>query len=720
MPFGNRLMSPRFFFQYLSTFGLSLVLAACAKQPENADWPVYLGDSASSQSSELTQITPDNVSQLEVAWTFDAKGVESGGYTNLQCNPIIIDGIIYLTTARLHLCAVDGATGELIWRINPFEAVSKTLPEPIKPSGNTRGLAYWSGPEGDRILLGITHYLVAINPKDGSLVGSFGEGGKIDLKQGLGRDVDALRYMIRTPGMVYQDLIIMGSSVSESLPAAPGHIRAFNVITGEQVWRFNTIPQPGEYGYETWPEEAYKEFGGANVWAGMALDEERGLVYCPTGSATFDYYGGDRLGDNLFANSLICLNARTGERVWHYQIVRHDLFDYDLPIPPNLLTVTHEGEEIPAVVQLTKQGYVFVFNRETGEPLFPIEDITVPASTMPGEIASPTQPRPTKPDPFVREVLSSDQLNDVTPETKAEILAKYASMDPHVPWTPGNLEKDTIIHPGMIGGAEWGGAATDGKGILYFNSNASSAILTMIDATASGPGEALYKQNCIACHGQDLKGGTAFGQVVPSLIDIDKRKDHSQIARVIQFGGTTMPGFRHFSGKDVYDLISYIASPGQTGQHAEDNDEALRPPDVKYIHTGNNIWTESNGYPAIKPPWGNLNALDLNTGEYVWRKPFGEYPELIEKGIPPTGRVSYGGPIVTASGLLIIGASLDNHIRAYDQETGEELWRKKLPFGGYATPSTYMANGKQYIVIACGGGRGSPTADQFVAFSLPD
>ncbi len=716
-------MLPKSFLTPSAILGLTIVLltSACSKQKENVDWPVYLGDSASSQSSDLNQINPGNVDQLEIAWSFDAQGVEEDGFTNMQCNPLVINGTVYLTTAKFNLYALDGTTGEPIWKIDPFEEISKSLPSPIESTGGTRGMAYWSGPEGDRLLLGIANYLLAINPQDGSLIEGFGNQGHIDLKIGLGRDVDQLRYTTRTPGIVYQDLIIMGSSVSESLPAAPGHIRAFNVVTGEQVWRFNTIPQPGEFGYDTWPEEAYKEFGGANVWAGMTVDEERGLVYCPTGSATFDYYGGDRLGDNLFSNSLICLNAQTGERLWHYQFVRHDLFDYDLPIPPNLLTVNQNGKNIPAVAQLTKQGYVFIFNRETGEPLFEIEDIPVPASTMPGEVASKTQPRPTKPAPFVREVLSPDQLNDVTPESKAEILAKYSTMDPHVPWTPGSLHKDSIVHPGMIGGAEWGGAAADDNGILYFNSNESSAILTMIDATSSGsPGEALYKQNCIVCHGEDLSGGTAFGQVVPSLIGIENRQDRGAIAKVIQFGGTTMPGFRHFSGKDVFDVISYIASPGQLGQHAEDADEGTQPDSVKFIHTGNNIWTETNGYPAIKPPWGNLNALDLNTGEYLWQIPFGEYPELIEKGIPPTGRVSYGGPIVTASGVMFIAASLDNHMRAYDMKTGDELWRTKLPYGGYATPSTYMVEGKQYVLIACGGGRGSPTGDMFVAFALPN
>lgn len=708
---------------FLRALGLVVLVlsAACTKTNEDVDWPVYLGDNSSSQSSAASQITPENVDQLEVAWTFDAKGVEDTIYQNMQCNPLVVDGVVYLTSAKINIYALDGTSGEQLWMLNPFEALNKSLESPIRPRGSNRGFTYWSGPEGDRILIGLTHYLAAINPEDGTLIESFGDGGKIDLKKGLGRDIDVLDYNIRSPGVIYENLIIMGSSVSESLPAAPGHIRAFNVITGEQVWRFNTIPQPGEYGYETWPEDAYKEFGGANVWAGMAVDEERGLVYCPTGSATFDYYGGDRLGDNLFANSLICLNARTGERVWHYQIVRHDLFDYDMPIPPNLLTVTHNGEEVPAVAQLTKQGYVFLFNRGTGEPLFPIEDIPVPASTIPGEVASQTQPRPTKPEPYVREVFTPDLINDIDPETHAELSLRYNNMDPHTPWTPGNLEKDVIIHPGMIGGAEWGGAAADENGILYFNSNESTAILTMIDAAdSSSPGESLYKQNCIACHGEDLNGGTAFGQVVPSLIGIEDRKSREEMAQSILYGSATMPGFRHFSGKDLYDLISFIATPGQTGQHADEANATKKTVKGRYLHTGNNIWRSSKGYPAIKPPWGNLNAIDLNTGEYLWRTPFGEFPELVEKGVPTTGRESYGGPIVTAGGVLFIGASLDNHFRAYDMDTGDLLWQTLLPHGGYATPSTYVVNGKQFVLIACGGGRGSPSGDKYLAFALPD
>lgn len=696
------------------------VLAGCKKKPEDHDWPVYLGDNASTQYSEATQITPDNVHKLKLAWTFDAGGAQADDRTIMECNPLVVDGVIYAISARRNLYALDGKDGQPIWALNAVEELNKTLDEPIDAGGVSRGLNYWTDGTQSRLLYAVDHYLLAIDPATGHLIESFGEQGKIVLKEGLGRDVSQLAYSVKTPGVIYKNLIILGSSVAESIPAAPGHIRAFDVLTGEQVWRFNTIPQPGEFGYDTWPEDAYLEFGGANVWTGMALDEERGLVYCPTGSATFDFYGGDRIGDNLFANSLICLDATTGERVWHYQIVRHDLHDYDLPSPPNLLTIRRDGREIPAVAQLTKQGYAFVFNRVTGEPLFPIEEIEVPPSDIPGEIASHTQPRPVKPDPYVREVFTPDLINDITPEIRAEVELRYENMEPHQPFRSPSLTRDTIVHPGMIGGVEWGGAATDKDGVLYFNSNESTAILTIIDATAGeSPGENLYKQYCITCHGPELQGGTAFGQVVPSLAGIAERKSGNEIIQTILHGGTTMPGFKHLTGKDLYYLLEYLEAPGRTGQHADEQAEPAEEVSVRYIHTGNNIWRTAGGYPPIKPPWGTLNALDLNTGEYLWRTTFGEYPELLEQGIPPTGRTSFGGPVVTAGGLLFIGANFDNYLRAYDVETGEELWRTQLPAGGYATPSVYTVDGKQYIVIACGGGRGSPAADLFVAYALP-
>jgi quinoprotein glucose dehydrogenase len=693
--------------------------SACSDGDKNHDWPVYLGDNSSSQYSEAKQITPDNVAQLKIAWTFDAAGVDENSRTNMECSPLVIDGIVYATSAQSDLLALNGVTGEQLWRLNPHDELNKTLAIPVRPSGFSRGLVHWTDGKNSQIFLVIANYLLAVDPRNGSLVPSFGKGGYIDLKKGLGRNIDSLSYGSKTPGVVFEDLLIMGSNVSETIPAAPGHIRAFNVRTGEQVWRFNTIPHPGEFGYDTWPPEAYKSMGGANAWAGLALDEERGLVYCPTGSASFDYYGGDRLGQNLFANTLLCLNAKTGERVWHYQIIHHDLHDYDLPSPPNLFTIKRNGKEIPAVSQLTKQGFVFVFNRVTGEPLFPIEEVPVPKSEMPDEEAWPTQPRPTKPAPYVREHFTIDQVNDVTPESNQEILTKYSTLLPHIPFRQPDLKRDTIVHPGMIGGAEWGGGATDPNGVLYFNANQSSALLTMIDLTEGGSiGETVYKVNCMVCHGPDFKGGTAFGQVVPTLDGIFEQKTSAEIVNTIINGGTTMPPFRHLAGKDIYQLIKYMGAPEQ-GAQAGDEDQDYQGPKVRFVHTGNNMWRDSNGYPAIKPPWGTLNAIDMSTGEYLWSKTFGEYEELTAEGKAPTGAENFGGPITTASGVLFIGATLDGFIRAYDMTNGNELWKDKLPAGGYATPVTYSVDGKQFVVIACGGGRGSRVADLYVAYSFP-
>ena len=703
----------------LLSLGITCFLVACKNQEADQDWPVYLADKSSSQYSKLDQINTENVNQLQVAWTYGSMERPEGSRNQFECNPLIIDGILYGTTARLIVVSLDAATGEELWQWDPYAEREAQSDKPVNRSGVNRGLTYWTNGTESRLLYVSENFLHAIDAKTGKLIISFGENGRVNLKQGLGREIVDSSYSATSPGIIFEDLYIMGSRVSPSYPAAPGHIRAFNVITGKQVWRFNTIPHPGEFGYETWPPEAYKTAGGANLWTGLSMDEERGLVYCPTGSPTFDYYGGDRIGENLFANTLICLNARTGERVWHYQIVHHDLLDYDLPSPPNLFTLKRDGKEIPAVSQLTKHGYIFVFNRVTGEPLFPIEEIPVPRSTMPGEEDWPTQPKPTKPAPFVREQMTLDEITDISQESYTEILAKYSTVKPHVPWQPPEEHSDTIVLPGMWGGAEWGGGATDPEGILYFNANETPAILTMIKVGEGGSiGENLYKQNCIACHGIDLAGGTAFGQIVPTLLEIASRLSDGEIEQKIIQGSAAMPPFRHLPGKDVYQLVRYIKSPGEPAPDDAVSRRSKTSP-VPYVHTGNNRWLDSQGYPAIKPPWGSLIAVNLNTGEYEWKTTFGEYPELLEKGLPPTGRTSWGGPITTAGGVLFIAANPDGYFRGYDKKTGEELWKWKLPAAGFATPATYMVSGKQYIVIACGGGRDTPYADMFVAFSLP-
>ncbi len=687
----------------------------------DTDWAHYLGDAASSQYSPLDQITPRNVAELEVAWVWHA-GDARGNATQIQCNPLVIDGVVYATTPSLRLVALDAVTGTERWRFEPKE-----------PTGVNRGLAWWADGDDRRILFGAGQWLQAVDADTGQLIESFGDGGRVNLADGMGRDVTGFAIQANTPGIVHGDLIVMGMRLGEGpAPAAPGPIRAYNVRTGALVWTFNTIPRPGEPGHETWPAEAWQHVGGVNVWTGMSVDHERGLLFAPTGSAAFDFWGGDRVGDNLYANCLLALDINTGKRVWHYQFVRHDLWDRDLPAPPNLLTVTHDGREIAAVAQVTKSGHVFVFNRETGEPLFPIEEVVVPSSDLAGEVAAASQPLPLKPAPFARQVFGVNEITRRTPAAHRAVLERWARLRPHTPFAPPS-EQGTIIFPGFDGGGEWGGAAVDPHGVLYVNGNEMAWILTMIE-TGGGRtvGEQVYVQNCAGCHGAD-RGGNGMG--IPSLVDLNTRLSREQAQEVIVHGRGMMPPWGFLSALQLEGVLDFLHGPKPaSSEPARANAEppkegwvtyvgdrgAVDRPAPPYTHTGYNRFLDPDGYPAVTPPWGTLNAIDLNTGEYRWRVPLGELPELTAQGVAPTGTEYYGGPIVTAGGVLFIGATKDEQFRAFDSTTGRELWRHKLPAGAYATPATYEVDGRQYIVIACGGGKmGTPSGDAYIAFALP-
>jgi quinoprotein glucose dehydrogenase len=680
------------------------------------DWPVYLGDKSASHFSTLSQITPDNVSQLQVAWTWHA-GDARPDSSQIQCNPLVIDGVVYATSAQLKLVALDAQTGRELWRFEPFE-----------PNGVNRGLAYWAEGDDQRILFGAGHWLQTVDMKTGRLIESFGDHGRVDLSEGLGRDVHGLAIQANTPGVIFKNLIILSARVGEGpAMAAPGHIRAYDVRTGKMVWRFNTIPHPGEPGYETWPADAWQRVGGVNAWAGMTVDEERGLVFCPIGSATFDFWGGDRVGNNLYANCLLVLDAATGRHVWHYQFTRHDMWDRDPPSPPNLLTVHREGKDIPAVAQTTKSGHVWVFNRETGQPLFPVEEVIAPSSDLAGEVSSPTQPLPLKPAAFARQLFTADEITDRTPEAHRAVLERFSRLRAHARFAPPSRE-GTIIFPGYDGGAEWGGAAVDPKGIMYVNANEMPWVLSMIESGgATSLGQQVYLQNCTGCHGADRKGNAAAN--IPSLVDVKQRLSRDQIMEVILKGRAVMPAWSFLSEQQRGAVVSYLTGEAQASPPEQHGGWQTYLPDTKktdfppppYTHTGYNRWLDPDGYPAIKPPWGTLNAIDLNTGDYLWRVTLGEYPELMERGLPPTGTENYGGPLVTEGGLLFIGASKDGMFRAFDRRTGRELWRMKLPAGGYASPATYEVDGKQFVIIACGGGKmGTKSGDAYVAFALPE
>ncbi len=705
-------------FRSIVVTGLFL-FSLTTRAADSTDWPSYLGDNERSHYSRLKQINAKNVSQLKVAWTYQSGGARPDGRSQIQCNPTIVGGVLYATSPELVLFALDAATGQELWRFNPLKGGGDH-----QALGVNRGVVYWEDGDEHRILYTTGSTLHAVNARDGKLISSFGDGGRVDIRQGLGRDADNLYVVATTPGIVFRDLLILGTRVSEGPgPTAPGHIRAYDIRTGKIAWIFHTIPQPGEVGHETWPADAWKTIGGANSWAGMALDEQRGIVFVPTGSAAFDFWGGNRIGQNLFANCLLALDANTGKRLWHFQFVHHDIWDRDPPAPPNLLRVQHNGKSVDAVAQITKSGHVFVFNRETGEPLFPIEERAVPMSDLQGESAWPTQPIPLKPAPFARQIFSADQITDISPESHRIALEKFIKLRPHTPFMPPSRE-GTIIFPGFDGGAEWGGAAVDPQGILYVNANEMPWILTMVENkskadTTLSSGQQIYGQLCATCHGVNRSGDPA--RAFPSLEKIGEKLKKPDIVQLLNTGRGMMPSVAFLSTEQKEAVAGFLL--GETSAESI-SDPAARTNDVlistPYTHTGYNRWLDTNGYPAVKPPWGTLNAIDLNTGEYVWRKPLGEFPELTARGIPPTGTENYGGPVVTAGGIIFIAASKDEMFRAFDQKTGRVLWQTKLPAAGYATPSTYMINGQQFVVIACGGGKcGTKSGDSYVAFALP-
>ncbi len=612
-----------------------LFSAQVVAQPgRSVDWPRVGNDAGCMRYSELDQINRDNVSRLKPAWTYHTGELEGRAGKTIECTPLVVDGVMYLTTGYLRVVALDAATGKEIWRFDPL----KDHPHRHAPTsgGVNRGCAYWSDGQAEgarRILHGTSDgRLFSLDAKTGKLDPAFGDHGVCDLRAWLEPRIAALGYGPTSAPAVWEDVVIVGVACGEGPGiAAPGDVLAFDVRSGKELWRFRTVPRPGEFGGETWKGESWKDRGAANPWGGFSVDLKRGLVFAGLGSAAFDFYGGDRHGDNLFANCTIALDARTGKRVWHYQTLRHDLWDHDLPVYPNLVTVTRDGKKIDAVAQVTKTGYVFLFDRETGKPLFEIEERQVPASDVPGELAALTQPIPVKPPPFAVQSFDESNVTDVGEANRASALARLREVRSGPAFNPPSLQGSVVI-PGYHGGANWSGASFDPRsGLLYVNSNNVPNIITLVES---------------------------------------KKGD------VPRFG--------------------------------------------PYGHSGYNQFVDHEGYPAIKPPWGVLTAINLNTGEFAWQVPLGEHPELTARGVPRTGTETFGGSIVTAGGLVFIAGTKDERIHAFDKQTGELVWEHPLPAGGYATPSTYQVDGRQYVVIAAGGAGKLRTraGDAFVAFAL--
>ncbi|MBK9167556.1 MAG: pyrroloquinoline quinone-dependent dehydrogenase [Bryobacterales bacterium] len=588
------------------------------------EWRHYGGDALASRYSPAEQITRSNVKNLKVAWTHKSGDASERPSTTIECTPIVVDGVMYITTAQLQIRALDASTGKVLWNHDPFAGVSAR-----QARGVNRAVCYWNQGSEKRIFVPIRDEMLCLDAKTGELVKSFGEGGRIDLKKDFDHDMTGLSFRHTSPPVVYKDLLIVAGGGGEGpYPEAPGHIRGYDARTGKRRWIFHTIPHPGEYGYDTWPKDGYKRSGGTNCWGGMSLDETRGLVFAGIGSPSFDFYGGDRIGANLFGNCVLALKADSGERAWHFQTVHHDVWDYDLPAQPALVTIRQGGRTIDACVQVTKQGWVFVFDRQTGKPVFPVEERPVKKSDVPGEQLWPTQPIPLKPPTISRQGFFEEYITDVSPEAHAHVREIFERSRAGAIYEPPSLQ-GTLVHPGFRGGALWGGCSFDPKrNRLFVNSDESTNRITLAPAEPDKP-------------------------------------------------------FRY-------------ALPERA---------VLQDPD---------------GHPGMKPPWGYVTAIDMDKGEFAWRIVNGEIPALVKKGIRKTGSPSHGGTIATAGGLVYMGGTFDSKFRAFDSDSGEVLWEHQLSAGGFATPCTYEANGKQYVVIAAGGGkRNTRSGDEFVAFALP-
>ena len=772
---------------------LLVLLGAFAlhRKPSHTDWAVAGGTPENSHYSSLDQINRSNVGQLKEAWRFDTG--ETGG---METTPLVIDGVLYTFTPTQKVVALDATTGKQLWK---FDAG-------IKTGGPVRGLTYWSSGSERRILAGVMSFVYALDPETGKPIPSFGDNGRIDLRENLGRDPESQSIALSSPGVIYKDILIVGGRCPETLPAPPGDIRAYNVRTGALRWSFHTIPHPGEPGYKTWPADGWKNSGAANNWAGMSLDPDRGIVFVPTGSAVPDFYGASRKGDNLYANTLLALNAETGELIWYFQGVHHDIWDRDFPSAPILVPAERNGVLLPAIAQTTKQGYLYLFNRATGVPLFPIEERPYPTTNVPGETTSRTQPLPLLPEPFGRQILTEDTLTNRTPAAHEWAVKRLREVRNEGPWIPFSVEKDTLISPSFEGGAEWGGPAIDPESrILYVNANNHASLAALAHAAADTPGRRTYLAQCAVCHGDHRQGAPP---TFPGLMSVTHRLNLDQITALIHDGKSRMPA-NPIQGKPLDDLLAYLKtdndSPSPSASRANAAPEhppvqiadspvyqakcaschgrnregsattfapslqgiSTRYPDalirasiqngkgrmpavadlsaqdidslLKFLHsdapepfsdsgmlytmTGYRRFLDPDGYPATAPPWGTLNAIDLNTGKYLWRQPFGEYPELTAAGITNTGSENYGGPIVTAGGLLFIAATnFDRKLHAYDKATGKLLWETALPYAGNATPATYMVNGRQYVVVAAGGSFLNPKSTGgalYVAFALP-
>jgi len=617
-------------YRFAIPMALLLVIGAAPQRKTDTDWPSFGRDPGAQRYSPLTQITPRNVSQLQPAWSFDT------GVANLQVTPIVIDGLMYLSGGT-SVFALEPETGKEIWRYDPKSKVAR------------RGVAYWPG-DGTlrpRLFAGVADgRLVSLDARTGEPVTTFGDRGFVDLKAGV-RGVDG-PYMLESPAVVYKNVVITGGANTEGEPSLGlyGDIRGWDARTGRHLWSFHTVPRPGEPGVETWEGESWKNRSGTNAWTYMTLDVDRGLVFAGTGSATSDFYGADRKGRNLYANSLLALDANTGKLVWFQQLVHHDIWDWDLPAAPTLIEVTKNGRRIPAVAQMTKMSTLFIFDRRNGEPVFGMEERQVPQTDLPGEETSPTQPFPLRPAPLSRTTFDpATDLYALTPEH-----AKYCrdlwddnKMFTRGMFTPPTVDRTMVTFPSTLGGGNWSGLSYDPvRGLLFTN------IMNL-------------------------------GQVAR----MEKRADGA--------GGPVPAGMEY---------------------------KRTSPWGNAYAR----FWNPETKMPCSSPPFGELVAVDVNSGSVAWRVPLGVFDELKARGYDKTGTPNIGGTIVTASGVVFVGATIDKRFRAFNAQTGALLWETTLDASAHATPMTFMGRDhRQYVVVAASGAGllGSPPGRSIVAFALP-
>lgn len=717
---------------------LGFVIARGATVPSKrpyTTWSDYGGSADTMQYSALKQINKANVSRLQQVWFQPAPG-PSGRFA---FSPLVVDNVMYVVGKDSGIFALDASSGKQIW-VHPME----------DPPTN-RGFNYWESKDRKdrRLIFAADSYLQEINALTGITINTFGKDGRVDLREGLGRDIKTMgSVQSGTPGRVFENSIILGSAPGEAYDSPPGDLRAYDVITGQTLWTFHTIPRPGEFGYETWPKEAWRYAGGANAWGDFSLDEKRGIVYFPLGSATFDLFGGDRKGDNLYGNCLLALDARTGKRLWHFQAVHHDLWDYDLSVAPKLLTVKHNGKMVDIVAQPSKFGLLFVFDRVTGEPLWPIEERPVPQSDVPGEQSSKTQPFPTKPPPFARLKFPIEELNPYIDEPERSQLREtlLAARNEGI-FTPASDKRNAITIPGELGGSNFFGSAADPEtGMMYVRSADQPAmhILRPLGAesrvegsTPERRGRSVFRQRCEVCHGPADANG--FKSVDRTATFSVKQLGAQHVRNVIRQGQGQMPSFSEdaISAQNLNDMMAFLSNPLAAGPPSAASrvppPPAVKDGVVRYTGRLGSMIYASNGLPAIGPPWASIVAYDLNEGTIKWKVPLGTVPALAAKGIKDTGnnyRIHRNGPVVTAGGLLIMGTFGDRTVRAYDKENGKVLWEQEIDANPEGIPAVYEVNGRQYVAFYASAGpgpsRGSiawkgpkPDSQGYYVFALP-